>query len=143
MEKKRISKEEMFMRIAEIVAMRSTCKRLKVGSIITDFNLLHVLSIGYNGNYAGGPNKCDSNEPGNCGCIHSELNAIIKADNRVKDKILFVTNSPCKDCSKLIINSGFSKVYYRHEYRLKDGINLLKKMKIKVEHLHKIDETEK
>jgi dCMP deaminase len=128
----RITKEEMFMKIAEIVATRSTCKRLQVGSVITDSNLLHVLSIGYNGNYAGGPNTCDSDEIGNCGCVHSELNSIIKADNRIKDKILFVTESPCKNCSKLIINSGFSKVYYRHEYRLKDGIELLRQTGIEV-----------
>ena len=128
----RISTQEMFMQMAEIVALRSTCKRLQVGSIITDSKMLNVLSIGYNGNYAGGPNICDSEEIGNCGCIHSEVNAIIKADNRMKDKVLFMTNSPCKNCAKLIINSGFSSVYYRKEYRLEEGINLLKKVGIKV-----------
>lgn len=130
--KNRISKEEMFMKIAEIISLRSTCKRLQVGAVITDSSLFYVLSIGYNGNYAGGPNTCDSDEVSNCGCIHAELNSIIKADNRVKNKILFVTNSPCRKCAKLIINSGFSKVYYRHDYRLNDGIKLLKHSKIKI-----------
>jgi len=128
----RISTQEMFMRMAEIVSLRSTCKRLHVGSIITDSKMLNVLSIGYNGNYSGGPNTCDSEEVGNCGCLHSEVNAIIKADNRMKDKVLFVTNLPCKNCAKLIINSGFSKVYYRNDYRLKDGAELLAKVKIEV-----------
>jgi dCMP deaminase len=128
----RISTQEMFMRIAEIVSLRSTCKRLQVGAIITDSRMLNVLSIGYNGNYSGGPNECDSDEVGSCGCIHAEINSLIKADNRMKDKVLFVTNLPCKNCSKLIINSGFSTVYYRNEYRLKDGMKLLKKVGIKV-----------
>ena len=92
----------------------------------------HILSIGYNGNYAGGPNTCDSLNEGKCGCIHSELNAIAKADNRIKDKILFIAHSPCKACSKLIINSGFSKVYYRNEYRLAEGLELLQKVNIEV-----------
>lgn len=131
----RITKEEMFMRMAEIVSTRSTCKRLHVGSIITDSGLKNVLAIGYNGNYAGGPNTCDSTEVGNCGCVHSELNAIIKTDNTLRDKILFMTDSPCKACAKIIINSGFSKVFYRKEYRLKDGVYLLKKAKIKICHL--------
>ena len=131
----RITKQETFMKIAEIVAQRSTCKRLQVGAVIVDSSLLHVLSIGYNGNYAGGPNTCDSDEVGNCGCIHSELNALVKADNRIKDKILFSTNMPCKNCAKLIINSGFSKVYYRNEYRLTEGIELLKQSGIDVQQI--------
>lgn len=128
----RISTQEMYMRMAEIVATRSTCKRLKVGSVITDPTMLSILSIGYNGNYSGGPNVCDSDEIGNCGCIHSEVNALIKADNKIKNKILFVTNLPCKSCAKLIINSGFFTVYYRNDYRLKEGKELLEKVKIKV-----------
>lgn len=128
----RISKQEMFMQIAEIVAQRSTCKRLQVGAVIVDSSLLYVLSIGYNGNYAGGPNICDSDEIANCGCTHSELNSLVKADNRIKDKILFTTNMPCKNCAKLIINSGFAKVYYRKEYRLTEGIELLKQTGVEV-----------
>ena len=128
----RITKKEMFMRIAEVIASRSTCSRLNVGVVITDPELHNILAIGYNGNYAGGPNKCDNEEVGNCGCLHSELNAIAKVDNTIKNKVLFSTNSPCKQCSKLIINSGFSKVYYRKEYRLNEGINLLKETNIEV-----------
>ena len=129
---KRITKEEMFMKVAEIVSIRSTCKRLQVGAVIVDPTLLYILSIGYNGNYAGGPNICDTDEIGLCGCVHAEINALVKADNRIKDKILFTTNMPCANCAKLIINSGFSKVYYRHKYRLIVGIELLKQTNIEV-----------
>ena len=124
--KKRVSKEEMYMRIAEIASLRSTCKRLQVGSIVINSDFTNILAMGYNGNYMGGPNDCDSDEPGNCGCLHSEVNAIAKCNYMDKNKILFVTNQPCKMCAKLIINSGFMRVYYRKSYRLKEGIELLK-----------------
>lgn len=133
--KNRISKEEMFMQLTEIVATRSTCLRLSVGAIITDCKMSNILSIGYNGNYAGGPNTCDSLEEGFCGCTHAEINSLVKADNSVSDRIMFVTDSPCKACAKIIINSQIAKVYYRNEYRLTEGINLLKKVGIKVIHL--------
>lgn len=132
MNKNRITKEEMFMKIASIVALRSTCKRKQVGAVVTDPSMLYVLSIGYNGNHACGPNTCDSDTEGNCGCCHAELNSLVKANNFIKDKILFVTLSPCKNCAKYIINSGFQKVYYHTEYRLKEGVELLRQMNIKV-----------
>lgn len=131
--KDRITKEEMFIKIAEIISSRSTCERLNVGSIITDSDMLNILSMGYNGNYTGGPNRCDRTEPSNCGCTHSEINSIAKADNTIKRKILFTTHSPCEACSKLIINSGFSKVFYRTDYRLLDSLNLLIKTGIEVQ----------
>ena len=60
------------MRMAEELAKRSTCARLQVGSVITTGDLTQVLGIGYNGNARGLPNRCDSTEPGSCGCLHSE-----------------------------------------------------------------------
>lgn len=122
----RMSIEEIYMRMAENLALRSTCNRTMVGCVITTSNYEQVLSIGYNGNAKGLNNRCDSLEPGMCGCIHAEANALIKAGSHVKDKVLFVTMNPCKSCAKLIVNSGFSKVYYRTPYRLTDGIDLLK-----------------
>jgi len=127
----RISKEEAFMRMAETCALRSTCKRLSVGVIITDSKMRNILSMGYNGNYVGGPNTCDSNEVGNCGCIHSEVNSLIKCNNS-ENMVMFTSESPCLSCSKLIINSNIKKVYYRNEYRLKEGIDLLRKMGVEV-----------
>lgn len=118
------------MEWAELGSRRSTCRRLHVGSVITDKDLRKVLSWGYNGNYAGGPDGCDSNEPGNCGCIHSEINALILCPKE-KGMIMFVTDSPCLMCAKCIINSGVETLYYKREYRDKTGLNLLRS-KIKV-----------
>src|SRR5437899_7164435 len=65
----RIPLEEVYMRMAEELAKRSTCARLQVGSVITTGDLTQVLGIGYNGNAKGLPNRCDSDQPGNCGCF--------------------------------------------------------------------------
>ena len=114
-----------YMVMAYGLSFRSTCHRLKVGSIITSFNLEEIYSIGYNGNASGLENSCDSNTPGNCGCVHSENNSLIKCNNRDRDKVLFVTASPCLSCTKLIINSGFSWVYYLEPYRETTSLSLL------------------
>src|SRR5215472_182973 len=73
----RIPLEEVYMRMAEELAKRSTCARSQVGSVVTTGDLTQVLGIGYNGNARGLPNSCDSPEPGRCGCLHSEANALI------------------------------------------------------------------
>jgi deoxycytidylate deaminase len=67
---------EVYMRMAEELAKRSTCARLQVGTVIAGHQLENVVAIGYNGNARGFPNRCDSTEPGKCGCIHSEQNAL-------------------------------------------------------------------
>jgi dCMP deaminase len=121
----RIPLYEVYMRMAEELAKRSTCSRLQVGTVVTDALLQNVLAIGYNGNARGLPNKCDTTVPGQCGCIHSEVNALVKAPGSVRDKVVFVTNSPCVMCAKLMINSGVTHVFYRRAYRDPSGVELL------------------
>lgn len=121
----RIPLYEVYMRMAEELAKRSTCARLQVGTVITDHLLENVLAIGYNGNARGLPNRCDSAVPGSCGCIHSEMNALVKAPGGVKHKVMFVSASPCVMCAKLIINSGVTHVFYRKAYRDPSGIEVL------------------
>jgi len=121
----RIPLFEVYMRMAEELAKRSTCARLQVGTVITDARLENVVAIGYNGNARGLPNRCDSTVPGQCGCIHSEVNALIKAPGGMRDKVIFLTDSPCLMCAKLMINSGVSHVFYRRAYRDPSGIELL------------------
>ncbi|MDP2955830.1 MAG: deaminase [Longimicrobiales bacterium] len=116
---------EVYMRMAEELAKRSTCARLQVGSVITDGNLEHVLAIGYNGNVRGFPNRCDSTEAGKCGCIHSEMNALVKAPGDVPDKVAFITASPCIMCAKLMVQAKVSHVFYREAYRDSAGLEVL------------------
>lgn len=118
--------EAVFMYFAEMLAQRSTCERLRVGAVITNGAMTKVLGIGYNGNARGFPNECDRpNMPGNCGCIHAESNALLKADGTEPDQRMFLTHSPCVPCAKLIINSGVRWLYYRDEYRNPDGLAVL------------------
>jgi dCMP deaminase len=113
------------MRMAEELAKRSTCARLQVGTVVTDTSLQNVVAIGYNGNARGFPNRCDSTVPGVCGCIHSEMNALVKAPGGMQDKVVFVTDSPCVMCAKLMVNSGTSHVFYRRPYRDPTGLEVL------------------
>jgi dCMP deaminase len=122
----RIPLEEVYMRMAEELAKRSTCARTQVGSVITSADLTQVLGIGYNGNARGLPNRCDRPEPGNCGCLHSEANALIKAGAQTPGKVMFVTVSPCVMCAKMIVNSNVARVYYRSGYRDPAGVEVLR-----------------
>jgi dCMP deaminase len=107
---------EVYLRMAELISNRSTCIRLKTGAVIVSSDLSKVYSMGYNGNIQGGVNSCNGIS-GECGCIHSEENALLKMTFDDKNKVLFCTHSPCKNCAKKIIQSGFSDVFYREEYR--------------------------
>lgn len=125
---------EIYLSMAKWLAKRSTCTRLQVGTVITSTDYRKVLAIGYNGNATGLPNCCDRDEPGNCGCLHSEENAVINCDSpRAVEKIVFVTHLPCVMCAKRLINLGnVTKIYYEQEYRSKDSLVLLKKAGIEV-----------
>ena len=116
---------EVYMRMAEELAKRSTCSRLRVGTVLTDARLEHVVAIGYNGNARGFPNRCDSTEPGRCGCIHSEMNALVKSPGDLPDKVAFVTASPCVMCAKLMIQAKVSHLFYREAYRDPAGLEIL------------------
>ncbi len=116
---------EVYMRMAEELAKRSTCARLKVGTVITDPHLENVLAIGYNGNARHFPNECDGPTPGACGCIHSEQNALVKAPGGMRDKVAFVTASPCVTCAKLLIQGNISHFFYRELYRDPAGLEVL------------------
>lgn len=128
----RITREQMFMDIAEIVAKRSTCLRNNVGAIIVDDNTNNIVSIGYNGVPAG----CEHCTTKTCigkGCdkaIHAERNAISRGQLSVDHTYsIYTTVSPCPGCSKLIANMPeIKKIYYRYEYRDKSGIMFLNMM---------------
>ena len=121
----RIPLYEVYMRMAEELAKRSTCARLRVGTVVTDAELEHVVALGYNGNARGFSNACDTDEPGRCGCIHSEQNALVKAPGGLRGKVAFVTASPCVMCAKLMVQAHVTHVFYREAYRDPAGVNVL------------------
>jgi len=113
------------MRMAEELAKRSTCARLQVGTVLTDAHLENVVAIGYNGNARGFPNRCDRQVAGSCGCIHSEQNALVKAPGQLRNKVAFVTASPCERCAKLMVQARVSHLFYRERYRSAAGLRIL------------------
>lgn len=136
----RISREQMFMDIAEVVAKRSACLRNNVGAVIVS-EKNNIVAIGYNGPAAGVP-EC-THENCHAGCdiaIHAEDNAILRMPTKIygnEEKPhyykIFCTVSPCIGCAKLIENRGdIKEVYYRYEYREKAGIWYLLSKGIKV-----------
>lgn len=133
----RPSFQSIYLNLAHALAKRSTCRRLGVGTVITSTDFRKVLAVGYNGNATGLANCCDREEAGNCGCLHSEENAVINCDApRQVEKIVFVTHLPCVQCAKRLINLGnVKKVYYDQDYRIRDSIDLLRSVGIDVEQL--------
>ena len=130
----RPSIESLIMDFAMALTRRATCKRFQVGSVITSEDMTQIYAFGYNGTAKGfSHDDCKPDQPGGCGCLHSEINSLIKV--RVNDprKVIFVTAQPCLSCAKAIINSGASKIYYRATYRSDEGLELFQKAGIEVE----------
>lgn len=121
------------MKVADAMSLRSYDPRLQVGAIVVSCDNTQMLAVGYNGNYRGGPHVHESIEPGKSGFIHAEVNALVKCDfNFPKKKHMYVTHSPCRDCSKLIINAEIQRVVYRIPYRDPSGRDLLTSAGIEV-----------
>lgn len=115
------------MQMAQTIAQRSHDDRYQVGAVVVTEDNTQVLSVGYNGNYSGGPDCAESDKPGQSGLLHAEINALLKLDyNNPKRKILYVTMSPCAMCAKAIVNAGISEVVYDNEYRDITGLEILR-----------------
>lgn len=126
---------DIYLKTAWLLSERSTCHRLKVGTVITSPDWRHIYSVGYNGNASGLNNGCDlvgEKAVGNCGCLHSEENAIINCDvPRYVEKVVICTHLPCVMCAKRIINlGGVMSVYYDKPYRITDSLSLFDKVAI-------------
>jgi dCMP deaminase len=126
--------DHSYLEMAEIWAQNSYCKRRKVGALLVKDRM--IISDGYNGTPSGFENVCEEDGVTKPYVLHAEANAITKvakSGNSSEGATLYVTASPCLECSKLIIQSGIKRVVYRDEYRLTDGIDLLRRAGIEVE----------
>ena len=119
--------DDIWMEFAHTIAQRSPDPKHKVGAVIVNDENTQVLSIGYNGDQKGGPNKRDSTETGQSGFIHAEINALIKMDyNNPCKKKMYLTLSPCEVCAKAIVNAGIDEIIYSEFYiHGKKGIRIL------------------
>ena len=138
---KELSKQQKldlrYLRMARIWAENSYCKRRQVGALVVKDKM--IISDGYNGTPSGFENVCEENNVTKPYVLHAEANAITKlarSSNNSEGSTLYVTASPCIECSKLIIQSGIKRVVYAEKYRLTDGIDLLKRAGVKVEYMN-------
>ncbi len=129
--------DSRYLRMARIWSENSYCVRRKVGALIVKDKM--IISDGYNGTPSGFPNICESDEGVTFPYVlHAEANAITKvarSNNSSDGSTLYVTASPCMECSKLIIQAGIRKVVFSELYRITDGLDLLRKAGIEVVHL--------
>lgn len=133
--------DERYLRMAAIWAENSYCKRRQVGALIVKNKM--IISDGYNGTPSGFENVCeDESNVTKPYVLHAEANAITKiacSSNNSDGATMYVTDEPCIECAKLIIQAGIRRVIYRRDYRLHDGIELLRRAGIEVKHLFKED----
>jgi dCMP deaminase len=118
-----------YLEMARIWSRNSYCKRRQVGALIVKDKM--IISDGYNGTPSGFENICeDENNETKAYVLHAEANAITKvakSNNSSQDSTLYVTTSPCIECSKLIIQSGIKRVVFVDYYRVNSGLELLKR----------------
>ena len=127
--------DRRYIRMAKIWAENSYCKRRQVGALLVKNKT--IISDGYNGTPTGFENVCED-ETGHTYpyVLHAEANAITKiarSGNNSEGATLYVTTSPCIECAKLIIQAGITRVVYSENYRLADGLELLKAAGITVD----------
>ena len=134
--------DKAYLRLAESWAKLSQCNRKQVGAIIVKDEI--IISDGFNGTPAGFDNCCE-NEEGltHWYVLHAEANAILKvaeSTNNCKGATLYLTHSPCRDCSKLVLQSGIKRVVYKEAYKDPSGIDFLGNAGVEMVHISQIDE---
>jgi dCMP deaminase len=137
-ENKQVELDKRYIRMAGIWAENSYCQRRKVGALIVKDKM--IISDGYNGTPSGFENVCeDENNVTKPYVLHAEANAITKiacSSNSSRGATMYVTAAPCIECAKLIIQAGIRRVVYSEQYRLQDGLDLLKRAQIDVVYLN-------
>lgn len=130
--------DRRYLEMASVWARNSYCKRRQVGALLVKDRM--IISDGYNGTPSGFENQCeDENGVTKPYVLHAEANAITKvakSGNNSAGATLYITDSPCMECAKLIIQAGVRRVVYGDEYRLTDGIDLLRRAGIEVEKIN-------
>lgn len=126
-----------YLRMARIWSENSYCTRRQVGAILVKDKM--IISDGYNGTPSGFPNVCESDEGVTFPWVlHAEANAITKvarSNNSSEGSTLYVSTSPCMECSKLIIQAGIKRVVFSELYRITDGLDLLRKAGVAVDYM--------
>lgn len=130
-----------YLRMAREWSKLSYCKRKQVGALIVKDKM--IISDGYNGTPTGFENFCEDEEGyTKWYVLHAEANAILKVASSTQScrgATLYITMSPCKECSKLVHQSGITRVVYQREYKDDSGISFLRKAGVEIEHIENLD----
>ena len=141
-QKKQLKYDKAYLRIAREWGQLSHCKRKQVGALIVKDRM--IISDGYNGTPTGFENYCEDDEGyTKWYVLHAEANAILKvagSTQSCRDEKLYIKMSPCKDCSKLIHQSGIKRVVYQHNYKDNSGLKFLEKAGVLIEHISNPDD---
>lgn len=141
---KQLRYDKAYLRMATSWAKLSHCKRKQVGALIVKDDM--IISDGYNGTPSGFDNCCeDDNGETHWYVLHAEANAILKvakSTNNARGATLYLTLSPCKDCSKLILQAGIKRVVYVNEYKDAEGVDFLEAAGINIEQIKDISNEE-
>ena len=139
---KQLAIDKRYLKMARIWATNSYCIRRQVGALLVKDRM--IISDGYNGTPAGFENECeDEQNVTKSYVLHAEANAITKvakSSNSSDGSTLYITTSPCMECSKLIIQSGIVRVVFQEKYRITDGLALLERANIELVHLPEIED---
>lgn len=134
--------DRAYLRLAKSWALLSYCNRKKVGAIIVKENV--IISDGYNGSPSGFPNECENiNGETHWYVLHAEANAILKVAKSTNNSLgatLYLTHSPCKDCSKLILQSGIKRLVFQEKYKDESGLDFLESAGIKIDQIINIED---
>ena len=134
---KQLQLDKRYLRMARIWSENSYCERRKVGALLVKDKM--IISDGYNGTPSGFPNVCESEEGVTLPYVlHAEANAITKvarSNNSSEGSTLYVSTSPCMECSKLIIQAGIKRVVFSDLYRITDGLDLLRDAGVETVHI--------
>ncbi|MGB0897022.1 MAG: deoxycytidylate deaminase [Flavobacteriaceae bacterium] len=140
LDKKQLRYDQAYIRMATEWGKLSHCVRKQVGAIIVKDRM--IISDGYNGAPTGFDNCCEDEEGyTKWHVLHAEANAILKVASSTqscKGATLYITLSPCKECSKLVHQSGIKRVVYKDKYKDDSGIKFLEKAGVEVVHLEQV-----
>ncbi|MCM8569843.1 dCMP deaminase family protein [Gramella jeungdoensis] len=140
--KKQLKYDKAYLRIAREWSKLSHCNRKQVGALIVKDRM--IISDGYNGTPTGFENFCEDDEGyTKWYVLHAEANAILKvagSTQSCKDATLYITMSPCKECSKLIHQSGIKRLVYQIDYKDNSGLNFLEKAGVELEQITELED---
>ncbi len=141
-EAKKLRYDKAYLRMAQTWGELSHCERKKVGALIVRDG--RIISDGFNGTPAGYPNCCeDDRGETHWYVLHAEANAILKVARSTNDcsgATLYITLSPCRDCSKLVLQAGIVRVVYLNEYKDTTGVEFLKQSGVEVVHISNLED---